>query len=322
MCQVGQGHPLFQCGDFPLFLAGCQTPGLPRCPICNGGAITLEFCMVTQHIKLPGFGEGDPCLCLSSQPSLTTRGQGSMAVPVALSQRRSARVNLGKNGRDVQLNWLGDQLAAPTRQKKRQFVPEGGLVLGNNALAPAKKKRRSKVSFLLLFSNFPFTGLTFQCQKSQHAEPQPQPSTAQPQPCQQLNDDGRFGFHPPFQQTVTPSTPMQPMSSHQSLHPPHISPPHLPCPSPPHPPDVSPPHPHFQVPRRSLFLDTVEPSDSEADEEAGGEDLEPEIDERSDDEDDRRAHAFLHASSNHVTMATLSQPAVSSVQGVTTTTSP
>ena len=58
--------------------------------------------------------------------------------------RRSNRANRGLNGRDAQLNRLGEQLMAPTRSKKRQFVPEDGLVLEDNALAPAPKKRRSK----------------------------------------------------------------------------------------------------------------------------------------------------------------------------------
>ena len=73
-----------------------------------------------------------------------TRGTGSTIAPAL---RHSNRVNLGLNGRDAQLDRLGDQLTAPTRPKKRQFVPEDGLILENNALAPApKKKRRSKVS--------------------------------------------------------------------------------------------------------------------------------------------------------------------------------
>lgn len=70
-------------------------------------------------------------------------GTGSV---VTQKQRRSNRLNLGLNGRDAQLNRLGEQLAAPTRQRKRLFAPEDGLMLENNALAPApKKKRRSKV---------------------------------------------------------------------------------------------------------------------------------------------------------------------------------
>jgi hypothetical protein len=59
--------------------------------------------------------------------------------------RRSNRANLGLNGRDVQLDQLGERLAASTRQKKRHFVPEDGLILEDNALAPVpKKKQRSR----------------------------------------------------------------------------------------------------------------------------------------------------------------------------------
>ena len=69
-----------------------------------------------------------------------------MATPSAQTQRRSVRVNRGRNGRDAQLDRLGEQLAAPTCQKKRRFAPEEGLVLESNALAPApKRRRRSKV---------------------------------------------------------------------------------------------------------------------------------------------------------------------------------
>jgi len=69
-----------------------------------------------------------------------------MAAPTMQTQRRSNRANRGRNGRDVQLDRLGEQLAAPARQKKRRFAPEDGLVLENNVLAPApKRKRRSKV---------------------------------------------------------------------------------------------------------------------------------------------------------------------------------
>ena len=54
--------------------------------------------------------------------------------------RCSNRANRGLNGRDAQLDCLGEQLTALTRLKKCQFVPEDGLVLEDNALAPAPKK--------------------------------------------------------------------------------------------------------------------------------------------------------------------------------------
>jgi len=68
-----------------------------------------------------------------------------MAASVTQAQRRSNRVNRGCNGRDVQLDRLGEQLTTSTRQKKRRFAPEDGIALENNPLAPVPKKRRSKV---------------------------------------------------------------------------------------------------------------------------------------------------------------------------------
>ena len=68
-----------------------------------------------------------------------------MAPPVAQTQRCFGHVNRGRNGCDVQLDQLGEQLIAPTHQKKRRFVPEEGLTLENNDLAPAPKRRRAKV---------------------------------------------------------------------------------------------------------------------------------------------------------------------------------
>src|ERR1700679_1214412 len=71
-------------------------------------------------------------------------GQRSVTMPVVQAQRCSSRLNRGCNGRDVQLDRLGEQLAASLCKKKRQFVPEDSLTLENNVLAPAPKKRRSK----------------------------------------------------------------------------------------------------------------------------------------------------------------------------------
>lgn len=53
----------------------------------------------------------------------------------------STRANRSLNGHDAQLDCLGDQLIAPTCPKKQQFVPEDGLVLEVNKLAPVPKKR-------------------------------------------------------------------------------------------------------------------------------------------------------------------------------------
>ena len=82
------------------------------------------------------------------------RDQRSVAAPVTQVQRRSNHLNRGLNGRDVQLDRLGEQLTAPTRQKKRTFALEDGLALGNNILAPPPKKcRRSKVFYLHISSS-------------------------------------------------------------------------------------------------------------------------------------------------------------------------
>ena len=54
--------------------------------------------------------------------------------------------------------------------------------------------------------------------------------------------------------------------------------------------------------------------DLDIDEEAGPEDLE--IDELSDEEDDCRAHTFLHSSQNQATTVPVSQPLAPAVQAV------
>ena len=75
--------------------------------------------------------------------SLTATELGSMAPPPA-QRRRSSRQGRGLNGRDVQLDNLGDILTAPTRQAKKRFAPSDGLSLPNNLLAPVPKKRQRK----------------------------------------------------------------------------------------------------------------------------------------------------------------------------------
>ena len=77
------------------------------------------------------------------------------------------------------------------------------------------------------------------------------------------------------------------------------------------------PPPHSQTPLQSVLQDDQEPSVSEE-----APDLEPEIDEQSDDEDDRRAHAFLHASPNQVTVAAVSRPPPPAVRGLTAAAAP
>jgi hypothetical protein len=68
-----------------------------------------------------------------------------MAALIPQTQRRSNRINRSLNGRDIQLDRLGELLVTPTHQKKRAFVLEDGSILKNNVLAPVPQKRRSKV---------------------------------------------------------------------------------------------------------------------------------------------------------------------------------
>lgn len=61
----------------------------------------------------------------------------------------------------------------------------------------------------------------------------------------------------------------------------------------------------------------LESTDSDANEEAEAEDLEPDIDEQSDGKDNRQAHEFLHTSPNQVAAVTTSQPLLPTIQSVT-----
>jgi hypothetical protein len=72
----------------------------------------------------------------------------------------------------------------------------------------------------------------------------------------------------------------------------------------------------LQTPPQPPLSDIPEASDSENDEGVEGEGSDPEIDEQSDDEDDRQAHAFLRASQNQVTAACASQQPATSVPGI------
>ena len=110
----------------------------PRSPCRGCTVIVLISYEIDEGIKLQGDLNGKPYPFLPSKYLLMSRGQGSTA---ETALRRSNRANRGLNGRDAQLNHLGEQLTAPTRPKKHQFVPEDGLVLEDNALAPAPKKR-------------------------------------------------------------------------------------------------------------------------------------------------------------------------------------
>jgi hypothetical protein len=72
-----------------------------------------------------------------------------MVAAPPLHIRRSSRQGRGSNGRDAQLNLLGDILTSTTRQTKRRFAPSDGLSLPNNLLAPAPKRPRKKKKVLL-----------------------------------------------------------------------------------------------------------------------------------------------------------------------------
>lgn len=111
-----------------------------------------------------------------------------------------------------------------------------------------------------------------------------QPLVTQPplQPYQTLADDTRYGFSP-----LTPTT--------QEATIPQLGTHYLSLPSS----NRSPPRPSSQTPPQSLLQSIPEPSDLEDEEDASG----LEIDEQSDDEDDRQAHALLSASPNQVTVS-------------------
>jgi hypothetical protein len=145
--QVNWGHMASPRHYFFLFPLITWTFAALLRSSCHLDTILVGRCPIIPSIKPPGAKIGKSCLYLPFQRSYMAGGQGSAAVSVAPTQRRSKRVNRGCNGRDVQLNRLGERLVASTRQKKRSFAPEDGLILENNVLAPAtKKKRRSKSS--------------------------------------------------------------------------------------------------------------------------------------------------------------------------------
>jgi hypothetical protein len=215
--------------------------------------------------------------------------------------------------------------------------------------------QRSVVPRYLLISPQLSTQLTRLQKKKKPVLPQPEPSAVQPapQPRRPLVDDRRYGFCPSqsTQQVVTLPAPTQPSSrpsqvsspapslSHlprlpaptqPSFHPLQVSSPspslsHLPC--------VSPPPQYFHAhlsnsslpPSRSrtsspLLPAVAEESDEDSDNEAEADNLE--IDERSEEEDDRLAHAFLRTSPNQVPTVPTSQPLAPAVQVITTTAAP
>ena len=225
--------------------------------------------------------------------SPTTTELGSMAPPPA-QPRRSSRQGRGLNGRDVQLDNLGDILTAPTRQAKKQFTPSDGLSLSNNLLAPVQKKRcRKKV----IGSYCP---LQFYANSRQAKL---LPPTASP-PCEQplSNIDPRLGFHSqrssptPLSHTSHPEAPAQPplvSSPHVSQHSsPRLSTAVFPT----HPSRAPTPLPNN---RSSQNLNNIE-LDGDTDvgqdnDDDMDQDDDLDIDECSDGEDDHAAHEFLRA---------------------------
>ena len=191
---------------------------------------------------------------------------GSVALQTP-GTRRSTRSGHGSNGRDAQLDRLGDMLVAPTRQAQKCFAPSDGLSLPNNVFAPVRKKcqQTKKVhSKILIYCP------TLMVQKT--TLPPPIAS----QPCQQLlpNIDPHLGFFPPH----PPSTPL------------YCSPPQLST-------TVSPVHlpPIFTPPLNTHLDPDLNGSDSEGSDTDGGQNREPSINERLDDEDDLAAHELLCA---------------------------
>jgi hypothetical protein len=75
------------------------------------------------------------------------KNSGSVAGQISHAQRCSNRANRGCNGRNAQLDRLGEQLTVSTRTAKKRFAPEEGTQLEVNARAPLPKKKRSKVSY-------------------------------------------------------------------------------------------------------------------------------------------------------------------------------
>lgn len=108
---------------------------------------------IFEVIKDQGISPGKPHPCFWSRLFLMPKNSGSVAAAISQAQRRSNRVNRGCNGRDVQLDRLGDQLTAPTRTAKKRFAPDDGIQLEVNARAPLPKKRRTKVSPLTNLPN-------------------------------------------------------------------------------------------------------------------------------------------------------------------------
>ena len=90
-----------------------------------------------------------PILVSSPRTPLTTE-PGSVALPPAQA-RCSSCCSCGLNGWDVQLDKLGDLLAAPTCQTKKHFTPGDELSLPNNLLTPVQKKHRGKKVLEFLF---------------------------------------------------------------------------------------------------------------------------------------------------------------------------
>ena len=94
-----------------------------------------------------------PILVPSPRISMATE-LGSMVLPPTQAHR-SSHHGRGLNGRDVQLDKLGDLLTAPTRQATKRFAPSDDLSLPNNLLAPVPKKQRrnKKVSQISYFAH-------------------------------------------------------------------------------------------------------------------------------------------------------------------------
>jgi len=214
-------------------------------------------------------------------------GPGSV-VPPTPGMRRSTRSGRGLNGRDAQLGRLGDVLVAPTRQAQKRFAPTDGLSLPDNVLAPVQKKRRrnKKVSSNIL--------IYYPALKDRKATLPPPTIALHPRQESLPNIDPRLGFSTPR----PPPTPSSPIRHHEAPAQLPSKPSYVTRHSSPQPfenmPLTYPPPVYIPPPSASLSPDpsSSDPEESDTD---GEQNHELDIDERSDDEDDRVAHELLRA---------------------------
>ena len=146
--------------DISLSLDPNHNPGISVNKICLFFVTWLTVqCLEPNHEanfwRYKAWCEQDrfPVLVPSPRTPMATE-LGSMALPPTQARRSSCRGH-SLNGRDVQLDKLGNPLTAPTRQATKRFAPSDDLSLPNNLLTPVPKKRRrnKKVSRISYFAH-------------------------------------------------------------------------------------------------------------------------------------------------------------------------